>query len=359
MDLVEMNTSTRAEPSGLELKHIHKSYGDTQALHDITFQVHTGDTVAVLGPSGCGKSTLLAIIAGLEAMDSGEIHWNGESLEPLPPHRRDFGLMFQDFVLFPHMNVFDNVAFGLRMRKLSPEDIHEKVENALTLIGLDDFRDRDVNTLSGGEQQRVALARSLVPGPKLLMLDEPLGSLDRTLRERLLQDLKHILRDLGQTAIYVTHDQEEAFAIADRVVVMDIGRIAQIGTPEEIYRQPASLFVARFMGLTNLMPGQTARRGNQIYLETPLGQWPWPEAHQGEVSVLLRPDAVSMDGQAPSRIEGKVVEKTFRGSQCQVTIAVGEFAFQFNFASSAQLPQRGATAMIAFDPQEALQVFTK
>ena len=231
----------------LSVTDISKSFGSTQALDTVSFEVDQGEIVALLGPSGCGKSTLLSIIAGLEAPDNGNVRWEGVSLEGTPPHLRGFGLMFQDFALFPHMNVYANVAFGLKMAHMTPGSVDTRVKEMLETVGLPNIGARDVNTLSGGEQQRVALARALAPHPRLLMLDEPLGSLDRNLRERLVVDLEAILHRLHQTAIYVTHDQEEAFAIADRIILMNAGRIEQMGTPEVIYHSPASVFVARFL----------------------------------------------------------------------------------------------------------------
>ncbi len=242
--------------AGLTISKIHKSFGSQVALAGVSFQVDRGEIVAVLGPSGCGKSTLLGIIAGLEKPDQGEVCWAGASLTGLPTHLRGFGLMFQDFALFPHQDVFENIAFGLRMAGYTKEKIRERVDQVLELVGLPGFPQRDVNTLSGGEAQRIALARSLAPFPHLLMLDEPLGSLDRTLREHLMLELGDILRKSQQTAIYVTHDQEEAFAVADRIVLMNAGKVLQTGAPHEIYRHPGSVFAARFLGLNNLMPGK-------------------------------------------------------------------------------------------------------
>ena len=247
----------------LQVSHIHKSFDGAPLLRDVSFDVAPSEIVCLLGPSGCGKTTLLNIIAGLEQAESGQVLVEGQDISGVPVHRRGFGLMFQDLALFPHKNVRDNVAFGLRMAGLAPQAIDARVSEVLELVGLAGFEQRDVNQLSGGEQQRVALARSLAPRPRLLMLDEPLSSLDRTLRERLMNELRDILTRVGQTAIYVTHDQQEAFALADRVVILNAGRVAQIGTPQEVYRAPADAFVARFLGLTNLIRGWRSEGGGR------------------------------------------------------------------------------------------------
>jgi ABC-type Fe3+/spermidine/putrescine transport system ATPase subunit len=216
----------------LEIRHLCKSYPDGWALHDVSFTVEEGENLCLLGPSGCGKTTLLRLIAGLETPDSGQVLVDGEDVTPVSPHLRGFGLMFQEYALFPHKDVFGNVAFGLQMQGLSRDPVTARVTEVLELVGLVGFERRDVNQLSGGERQRVALARSLAPQPRLLMLDEPLGALDRALRERLMDELPDILRRAGVTAITVTHDQEEAFALADRVVLMRAGRVVGGGLPE-------------------------------------------------------------------------------------------------------------------------------
>jgi ABC-type Fe3+/spermidine/putrescine transport system ATPase subunit len=341
----------------LLISDIHKLYGETHALRGISFSVGEGEIVAVLGPSGCGKSTLLSIIAGLEVADKGEVHWNGRSLENVPPHERGFGLMFQDYALFPHMNVFENIAFGLRMTGIHPSDTEQRVLEALQIVGLPGHETRDVNTLSGGEQQRVALARSLAPQPQFLMLDEPLGSLDRTLREGLMLELREILRKLHQTALYVTHDQEEAFSLADRVVVMNAGGVAQIGTPQIIYNKPASLFVARFLGLQNLFPAEIHRINDQYVLETPLGRMPTSQQEEGPVIVLVRPEAVYLNDRGTVKLEGIVVERTFRGGTCRAVIGVGDVPLTLEFLSNTDLPDVGERVQLSFNPKEAVQVF--
>src|SRR5660397_38379 len=221
----------------LEVRDVSVAFGDTVALKNFGLKMKEGEVMGVLGPSGCGKTTLLRVVAGLQPADSGDVLWGEESVLEVPPHRRGFGLMFQDFSLFPHRSVGGNVAFGLRMAGLPAERVAARVSEVLDWVGLEGYEERAVGPLSGGEQQRVALARSLAPAPRLLMLDEPVGSLDRTLRRRLVGELRELLRNLGVTAVYVTHDQEEAFSIADRVVVMRQGRVAQLGHPEEVWRR--------------------------------------------------------------------------------------------------------------------------
>jgi thiamine transport system ATP-binding protein len=225
-------------------------YGDHAALDGVDLTVRDGELTAVLGPSGSGKSTLLRAIAGLEPLQSGTITWDGSDVARVPAHRRRFGLMFQDYALFPHKDVAGNVGFGLRMQGRPTEEVRARVREVLALVDLEGFEHRSVTTLSGGEQQRVALARALAPEPRLLMLDEPLGALDRTLRERLTIDLERLLHRIGMTSIYVTHDHAEARAIGDQLVVMRAGRIEQVGTPDEVVAHPANDFVAGFVGVT-------------------------------------------------------------------------------------------------------------
>jgi ABC-type Fe3+/spermidine/putrescine transport system ATPase subunit len=244
----------------LEVTDIHKTYENAPLLRGVTFEVAQGEITSLLGPSGSGKTTLLRIIAGLEHAERGQMILEGQALSQIPPHERNIVLMFQDYALFPHRTVAENVAFGLRMRGESRTVVEARVAEMLELVGMEKFHNRDVNELSGGERQRVALARSLAPQPRLLLLDEPLGALDRNLRERLLEDLPAILRRVstttreGVTTVTVTHDQEEAFAMADHVVLLHQGRVVQAGRPDAIYNAPATAWVARFLGLDNLLP---------------------------------------------------------------------------------------------------------
>lgn len=233
----------------LELRGVSKRYGDTVALDRVDLTVEHREVVAILGPSGCGKTTLLRVVAGLERPDSGEVLWDGEKITHLAPHERHFGLMFQHFALFPHRTVAENVAFGLRMQNLSQDEIRRRVTEALEWVAMDGYERRSIEGLSGGEQQRVALARTLAPNPRLVMLDEPLGSLDRALREHLIVEMANLLRARGATSIYVTHDHTEAEAMADRVAVMQAGQIIQIGSFAELRTEPATDWVAEFVGI--------------------------------------------------------------------------------------------------------------
>jgi len=335
----------------LDVMDLQKAFNGTRALQGVSFDLADGAIGALLGPSGSGKSTLLSIIAGLEQADHGRVLWAGEDIAGVPVHERRFGLMFQNYMLFPHMNVYHNVAFGLKMAGLPEDKARERVAEMLDLVGLGGFESRDVNTLSGGEQQRVALARSLAPRPRLLMLDEPLSSLDRTLRERLMEDLRDILHALQQTALYVTHDQEQAFAIADEIVLLREGRVVQSGPPQRIYQQPASTFVARFLGMENLIPGEITSLAGETVLRWPFGEVQLDTDQRGPVTALLRPDSARLDGNGIP-LKGYVRARTFRGSVCRLDIDVNGCALSFDFSSSQEpLPAPGAPCTLTILPE--------
>ena len=313
----------------LEVINIHKTYEGQPLLEGISFTVTPGETVCLLGPSGSGKSTLLRIIAGLEEAEEGRVYWEREDITDVPPHRRRMGMVFQDYALFPHLTVAENVAFGLRMQGWTPQDQQERVREVLELVRLTGFEGRRVTDLSGGEQQRVALARALAPRPRVLMLDEPLGALDRALREALLEELREILRSSDVAAIYVTHDQEEAAAIADRVLILHEGQIVRQGTPYEVWSDPGSIWVARFLGVGNILLGKWRPGADSPLLETELGTFPLSCSHShraGElVGAVFRPSAVAESAAGP--IRSRVTDVLFQREHFKVYLANGLCAF--------------------------------
>lgn len=243
----------------IRLEHISKSFGGKKALDDVNLYVNRGEFLTFLGPSGCGKTTLLRLIAGFLTPDEGTIYLDGKDISPLPPHKRPLNTVFQRYALFPHLDVYDNIAFGLKLRKVPREEIEKRVRRVLKLVSMSDYEDRDVASLSGGQQQRIAIARAIVNQPKVLLLDEPLSALDLKMRKDMQIELKEMHSKLGITFIYVTHDQEEALTLSDTVVVMDEGRIQQIGTPADIYNEPCNCFVADFIGDSNIFIGTMLR----------------------------------------------------------------------------------------------------
>ena len=349
----------------LELRGVSKRYGETLALDGVDLQVRRGETLALLGPSGCGKSTLLALVAGLEPHE-GAIVWHGRELSGTPAEARGFGMVFQDYALFPHLNVFENVAFGLRLRRTPAARLRERVAEVLALVGLEHLRDRDVTTLSGGERQRVALARALAPDPRLLMLDEPLAALDRNLRDRLAEDLGAILEELDLPAIYVTHDVEEALAVADCVAVMQPRRIARIGTPQEIYREPGSEYVARFLGLDNLVAARLDRAGGRPVLRTAIGELPAEvlpapaAAGVSDLKLLLRPTGITIGKDSPGRavssadrwvLQGELMGRSFRGAAQRLQVTVAGIELRFRVPADQPLPPAGGPVTVSIDPR--------
>jgi ABC-type Fe3+/spermidine/putrescine transport system ATPase subunit len=343
----------------LEIESIDKTYEDAPLLRGVSLSVARGEVVSLLGPSGSGKTTLLRIIAGLEPNEGGSVFLEGRDLSTVPTHQRGVVLMFQEYALFPHRTVAQNVAFGLRMMGRDQEVIETKVAEMLGLMGLEGFAERSVVDLSGGERQRVALARSLAPEPRLLLLDEPLGSLDRTLRQRLLEELAVILRRVGVTTITVTHDQEEAFALADRVALLHGGQIVQVGPPTKIYRAPANAWVAEFLGLENLFDAEVT---GEHQVETALGPLELPEEIAlPEVgapgSLLVMPWGVHLvDGetsagdQAPNAVRGEVVHRTFHGRVFVIWIARDDVRLRMTFEVGRPVPEIGEEVEVRLGP---------
>ena len=314
----------------LELVNIHKNYENHSLLDGVSLTVSAREIVCLLGPSGSGKSTLLRIITGLEQPEEGQVFWGGTDLASIPVHQRQFGLMFQDYALFPHLTVAGNVSFGPRMQSLEKKEIENRVAEALKKTNLEGLENRRVTSLSGGEQQRVALARSLASKPRLLMFDEPLGALDRALKDELLANIRGILHEKGIPAIYVTHDQEEAFSIADRLMILSNGKIVQTGIPEEVFSHPASIWVARFLGAGNILEGSIRSRDENGWLVvTRMGDFVAMCDHThkpGErVNLLLNR---SLARRTPDgRIRGEVVDVVFQKTGYKVTLKEGFIFF--------------------------------
>ncbi len=308
----------------LSIAQVSKKFGDVIALDDVSLDVGAGEFFALLGPSGCGKTTLMRCIAGFEAPDSGRISLNGDDLSGVPPHRRPVNMMFQSYALFPHLNVFENIAFGLRRKGEAKDAIQARVAELLEMTQLAPFGARRINELSGGQKQRVALARALAPRPKLLLLDEPLGALDRKLREDTQFQLKEIQRLTQTSFVIVTHDQDEALALADRVAVMRAGRVEQVAGPMEIYDRPATRFVAGFVGETNFIEGRLARSGDDAVLVTPLGRIACAAdgfADGAPATLSVRPERIGVASEGEG-IAGVVENFVFRGETTLLRVRV-------------------------------------
>jgi thiamine transport system ATP-binding protein len=332
----------------LDVEGLLVRYGDTTAVDGVDLHVSEGEVVTLLGPSGCGKSTILRAIAGLVPVDAGSMCLDGESVASTPPHRRPFGLMFQDYALFPHRDVSGNVAFGPRMQGLGRGAANERVDEVLELVGLAGYGSRSVASLSGGEQQRVALARALAPEPRLLMLDEPLGSLDRTLRERLTVELRELFVRLGITVITVTHDQAEAFTLADRVVVLRAGRVRQVGPPVDVWRAPVDAFVARFLGFGNVFEVD-AQHGT---VDSPWGLIDAP-GRDGPSALVVRPDGLRF---ATGGVAGVARAAAFRGDHFLVPVQLDSGWVVEVTERSGTIPAKGESVGVSLDRGAAIVV---
>ena len=327
----------------LQMDRVTLSYENAgePALRSASLTVATGEIVALLGPSGSGKTSLLRVVAGLERPQTGRVALDGKDLTGVAVHRRRIGMMFQDYALFPHLTVFENAAFGLRMAGRDRETINRRVREVLSWVEMEGFADREVDGLSGGEQQRAALARSLAPEPSLLLLDEPVGALDRALRTRLIPDLSALLRRVGVSAIYVTHDQDEAFAIADRVAILAAGRIRQTDAPRALWAAPADRFVARFLGLDNFVR-LTVRDGRAT---GDIGTFP-ARLPDGEHTAVIRPEGIRLDRNGP--VAGTVETAVFTAGRTRLGLSCA--GHPLNFETTEPPPLPGTTVRITIDP---------
>ena len=316
----------------IRIENVTKRFGDLLAVDDVTLEIAEGEFFSLLGPSGCGKTTTLRMLAGFEIPTSGQIMLEGEPVENVPPYKRDVNMVFQSYALFEHLDVAENVAFGLKRRKVSKDEIARRVGEALELVNLHERADARANELSGGQKQRVALARALVNRPKVLLLDEPLGALDLKLRKQMQVELKQIQREVGITFVYVTHDQEEALSMSDRIAVMDGGRVVQCAPPEDVYERPTGEFVAGFIGISNLIAG-TVEDGGQVRIANGVrvrAALPDGVERGDQVNLSIRPEKIAIDEEVDAAsmvtMEGTIEARVYLGVMTQITVGLGDGA---------------------------------
>ncbi len=346
-----MTAATTPAPSrtatSVTLEGVTKDFGSNRVLHELDLEIGAGEFLSLLGPSGCGKTTALRLVSGLESLTGGVIRMNGVDVSDVPTNKRDIGMVFQAYSLFPHMDVLRNTMFGLEMRKVPAEVAQSRALEALELVGLSDLAGRYPDALSGGQQQRVALARALVTSPKVLLLDEPLSALDAQVRVQLRVEIRRIQQELGITTIFVTHDQEEALAISDRIAVMNAGRIEQVGSPEELYLAPTSQFVAGFVGMSSLLP-VTVRDGVAHYagLSLPV----IGDRADGDYEAFIRPEHVRLANPGEPSIVTTVTMSTFLGSMRRTILKTPDgLSLTFQHAAD-QHPQRGDQLQVTITP---------
>ncbi len=324
----------------IELKNISKSFDGEKVLDHISLDIYDNEFITLLGPSSCGKTTLLRMIGGFASPDEGDILFMGERLNDTPPHKRNVNTVFQKYALFPHLNVFENVAFPLRERGVTKAEIKEQVTKMLSLVMLDGFAERSVTSLSGGQQQRVAIARALINHPKVLLLDEPLGALDLKLRKDMQQELKKIQKSTGITFVFVTHDQEEALSMSDTIVVLSEGRIQQIGTPTDIYNEPVNAFVADFIGESNIVDGVMCEDYQVRFSGHGFSCLDKGFAKNEPVDVVIRPEDVDIVPEEEGMLAGVVTQVTFMGVHNEIIVDIGGFKWMIQTTDSASVGQR-------------------
>ena len=339
----------------IEIKNVSKTYGDNTVLNNLSLNIRKNEFLTLLGPSGCGKTTTLKILAGFENSDIGKVLFNDEDISALPPYKRQLNTVFQKYALFPHMNVYENIAFRLKIKKVSKNEIDKKVSEMLKLVALEGFEKRSIDSLSGGQQQRVAIARALVNEPKVLLLDEPLGALDLKLRKEMQSELKRIQQRLGITFIFVTHDQEEALTMSDTIVVMNKGIIQQMGSPEDIYNEPANAFVADFIGESNIVDGimledLKVEFCNHVFTCVDKG------FNSNEVvDVVIRPEDIEIISPEKGMITGKVNSVKFKGVHYEIEVIENEHKWIVHNIKNAEI---GAMVGLNISP-ESIHIMRK
>ncbi|SCJ50280.1 Spermidine/putrescine import ATP-binding protein PotA [uncultured Clostridium sp.] len=304
----------------IELRNLSKRYGDNQVLDNLSLDIKKNEFLTLLGPSGCGKTTTLKIIAGFEYADEGKVLFEEHDITDIPPYERQINTVFQKYALFPHMNIYENIAFGLKIKKLPKDEIDKKVKEMLKLVALEGFENRQVESLSGGQQQRVAIARALVNEPKVLLLDEPLGALDLKLRKEMQIELKKIQKKLGITFIFVTHDQEEALTMSDKIIVMNKGKIQQMGTPQDIYNEPENAFVARFIGESNIFDGVMLDDYLVEFCSKKFKCVDKDFEKNENIEVVIRPEDIKMVESEKGMLKGKVTSVLFKGVHYEIEV---------------------------------------
>ena len=348
--------------AAVEFRNIAISYGSFVAVRDFSLSIDKGSFVTFLGPSGCGKTTILRSIAGLVDISRGQIAIGGRRIDDVPIYRRNIGLVFQNYALFPHKNVFDNVAFGLKYRNVPKADIARKVARALEMVRLPGSERKLPSQLSGGQQQRIALARAIVFEPEVLLLDEPLSALDANMREEMRVEIKKIQKQTGITAIFVTHDQEEALSMSDRIVVMNAGAVEQVGTPQEVYETPATAFVADFLGKANMLKGRVTGAGETSATvaldagQTVEVETPRPLASGAGVTVVVRPQKLAIaPGGAANRLKGSVISTSYLGSGIVYEVSIGENAvIRAHMPVGGRIAREGETVETGFLPADCI-----
>jgi putative spermidine/putrescine transport system ATP-binding protein len=353
--------SRSAGQGAISLLAVTKRYGDERVVDDVSLEIQPGEFFSLLGPSGSGKTTTLMMIAGFAAIDEGRILVDAVDIASEPPQKRGFGMVFQNYAIFPHLNVFENVAFPLRARRRPANEVNRRVIEALALVRLERFGERFARQLSGGQQQRVAIARAIVFQPKVVLMDEPLGALDKKLREHMQIEIKQLHRETGATIIYVTHDQEEALALSDRICLMNHARIEQLGTPHDIYARPATAFAADFIGISNIFRGQVDTASNgEILLSTRHGKFRLPAGavnSGAEAAIVVRPEQISLGATNGNTVMGRVVDAVYAGSETRLIVDLEEGENVIvRLPPGQSAPAYGERAALGWNPDAAVLV---